>query len=441
MKRNYIVQIAGNEITLDAYVTAVFERTCKPSSTYPFPYTLPGLENCLNSTIIEYFLEQPFSYNRSVDFLDNLINIDKEGYKGVCYSFDKWIERIIKEPYFTTTGDKYSGRLVLRSNAGSAAADTDIIRFMCYLAVCHLKYGPSYASVTATEYFEMATALGSDEPARLKEFGSGSISRELTNYQDSTVSCEAIDALALIKLTIHEEAEPSYMQALEFINRLLRVDFPPNYAIEFSSPQQHWLPIDGLPRTGAHALAANVVAYPNLHPLLQAYANQAMRPNTWYTDLPDKDCAKPATFAVFALGLQSEAYFELVKSYMLGVDEEHQSVQENFTPVFLMKYGVTRQSLPVIISCLLSTQWHAHFPALTEQFRDAASLNLLLEFRADFPAYLDEQQEEDPEELADYLWEMVINALFGAEADRSALLAQTDETLRPLYEAIFLLEE
>jgi len=449
MKINYITTIEGNEAVLDKYVAAVFAGTCRAASTYPNPYQLAGYENCLDSPLIAYFLQQrPFVLATVIEFFEKLRKIDSNGFNGIHYPLDRWVEANIQQPAFINRGDKYRVDLVLKPDVDVASINPDYIKFMCYVAVCHMKFGPSYASVTANEFFGMATALGSDEVARLKKFGSGALPREVIEYKDDSVSCVANDAFATIKITVKKEAAESYQLALEYLNKLLQTDFPRSYAIEFSGPEKHWLPIKGLPKKGVNALFGNAVRYEYLHPLLLEYAELAMKPDEWYNNLDDEACAMPSTFAVFALGLVSEAYFGLVTKYMQVVDEEHQSIQEKFTAAFVAHFGITAASLPVFIYCLLSTQSHKHYPLFAEQFRTRENLALLLAAKRNFevylpkdsdelaPEYVDEDAAED-DGLAAYLWEDVASAIFGPEKTWQKQLSAASADLQPLYAELF----
>lgn len=444
MKINYITKIEGNEAVLDRYVEAVFAQTCKPAKIYPFPYQLAGYENCLDSPLIEYFLQRkPFVLEKAIEFFEKLRKIDKDGFNGIHYPFDKWIEATILKPFFTNAGNNWNVRLVLRPDVDTASINHDYIKFMCYLAVCHMKYGPSFASVTANRYFGMATGLGSDEVTKLKKFGSGELPQETTEYKDENLSCVANDAFATIKVTVKNETAESYQRVLHFINRLLQTNFPRSYSISFSSKQKSWLPIKGLPKKGVHALFANAVRYESLHPLLVEYAHLAMKTHEWYNNLESEDCAMPSTFAVFALGLQSEAYFGLVKKYMQNVDDEHQSIQERFTAAFVEKYGINEKTLPIFISCLFSTQSHKHYKLFAEQFSTPENLKLLLAERPNIWRYF--PKEDEPEQKAkgsskanDYIWEYVLYTVFGSQQQYQKLTQKASEELRPLYAALLV---
>ena len=451
MKRDYITAIEGNEEVLAKYVDGVFAGTCGVTSAYPNPYQLPGYPNCLDSPLIAYyFQQQPFVLHEAIEFVEQLRKLDKDGFNGIHYPLDKWLEATIRDPFFVNLGDKWNEQYVLRPGVDTTSVNPDHLKFMCYVAVCHLKFGPSFASVTANRFFEMATALGSDEVARLKKFGSGTLPREVTEYKDASVSCVANDAFATIKIVVKQEAAESYQQALGFLNKLLQTDFPRSYTIEFSGPEKHWLPIKGLPKKGVNALFGNAVRYESLHPLLVEYANLAMKPDEWYNNLESEDCAMPSTFAVFALGLVSEAYFGLVTKYMQTVDEEHQSIQTKFTLAFVERFGINKTTLPVFIRCLLSTQSHRHYKLFAEQFSTRENLELLLACKRNFVPYLPEEEQEElaPEFLDDgadteqqsliaYLWEDVLNAVFGSSTPTPKLLSAASEELQPLYATLF----
>ncbi len=449
MKIDYLTTIEGNEAVLAKYVEAVFAGTCTATNVYPNPYRLPGYPNCLNSLLVTYYLQQqPFALAKVTEFVERLRKIDKNGFNGIHYPLDKWVEATIRDPFFTNAGDKWHVQLVLKPGAAASAINPDYLKFMCYLAVCHLKFGPSYASVTANQFFGMATALGSGEVARLRKFGSGTLPREVTDYQSESVSCLANDAFATIRITVKEEAVESYRQALDFLIKLLQTDFPRSYAIEFSGPEKHWLPIRGLPKKGVNALFGNAVRYESLHPLLVEYANLAMKTHEWYTNLSDENCAMPSTFAVFGLGLVGEAYFGLITKYMQTVDEEHQAIQEKFTLAFVARFGLNKTTLPVFMHCLLSTQSHKHYPWFAEQFGTRERLELLLACKRNFGAYLPQDSDElapefvdgaaEEESLAAYLWDEVTHAIFGPEKARQKLLRAASADVRPLYSELFL---
>ena len=443
MDIDYIKQVEGNEAVLDKYVEAVFDGTCKASKIYPSPYQLPGYENCWNKPLIQYFMQQkPFVLERVMEFFEKLRKIDEYGFKGFDYELDLWVEDNIQKPFFNKIKiNFYTDEFNIKPEIDVAGINPDYVKFMCYVAIGNLKYGPSFAYVKANEYFKRATDLGSDEVEKLKKHGSGTLPKELTEYKDDGVSCVANDAFATIKITVKKETAESYRRVLQFLNALLPTDFPRSYSIEFSSKEKSYLPIKGLPKKGVHALFANAVRFPELHPLLVEYARLAMKTHEWYNNLNDEECAMPGTFAVLALGLESEAYFGLVQQYMQTVDEEHQSIQTKFTPAFVEKFGITEKSLPVFISCILSSQNHKPDKIFAAQFENRKNLELLQAYRQNFVRKRRFGAANDSKVLTDYMWESVLYTTFGPAKNYPKIISAAPEELQPLYTALLSNEQ
>ena len=320
----------------------------------------------------------------------------------------------------------------------------ELLSFLCYLAVSHIKYGPSYASVTANEYFDIVIELGSDEVEKLKKFGTGKLPKELTDYKDSDFTAKANDVFATINIKLNNETEESYGKALSFVNALLKSDFPKSYEIAFSSKNKELLPVKGLPKCGQNYLFAEAVKYPNLHKSILEYINLSKKEYEWYNNLEDENCAMPSTFAVFALGLQDEKYFETLIDYYQTVDEEHQSIQAKFTPAFLEKFGVTEKSIRVYINALLSMQEHPHNKAFIPYFAAENSLKLLLDSKENFTAYYFTDQDikeysdsgNDTQEMADYCWGSIMYTTFGKSKGFSKIVKELNEEQKALFEKL-----
>jgi hypothetical protein len=224
----------------------------------------------------------------------------------------------------------------------------------------------------------------------------------------------------------------------------LKTDFPKSFSIEFSALSQSVLPIKGLPECGQHHLFANAVKYPALHPQIVAYINLAKGKWEWYNNLEEEHCAMPSTFAVFALGLDNEKYFDIVIDYMRTVDDEHQSIQGEFVPVFVEKYGINSESVKVYINCIMSMQELPYNKVYLHQFTDEAGLNLLLDSKTNFAEYYftEEDMEEmedsgnDTDEIAGYIWERILYTTFGEKKNYEGILKQYPDKLKALFDKI-----
>lgn len=441
---NYLVKIEGNEALLEKFIEAIENDTVKVDKAYPNPYLLDTGEKFLLSAIIEYYFKtRTFSKELYISFFEKLRKLT--GFNSYYYSLGNQTEELIsatfervnkgKHKIFIPKTEEVLPKPVLTQN------EKELLSFLCYIAVSHIKYGPSYASVTANAYFDIVTELGSDEVEQLKKNGTGKLSKELTNYKDKDFTGKANDVFATIHIKLANDNEESYGKALRFLNELLKTDFPKSYEISFSSKEKELLPVKGLPKCGQNYLFAGAVKYPNLHKTILEYSNLSKKKYEWYNNLEDENCAIPSTFAVFSLGLQDEKYFDTLIDYYQTVDEEHQSIQQKFTPAFLEKFGINEKSIKVYISAILSMQEHPHSKAFVAYFTNEENLNLLLDSKQNFAKYYftDETLKEfsdsgnSAQEMADYCWESVMYTTFGQSKD----FAKISKTLNAEEKAIF----
>lgn len=256
--------------------------------------------------------------------------------------------------------------------------DQGEMELFLYTAVAILKYEPSYARDTGSEFLERAKELGSKHAARIMLEGSGSIAREYTQMANEVVECKANDVFATVTISVKQEGEECYAQAIRFLCQLLRAGFPKSYQIKLKSKEKQLLPIKGLAKSATHRFFANALAYPSLHPLLEEYAREAICEYEWYTDTEGEKNCMPGTYAVFGLGLADERYFPLVEHYMKQVDEEHQSVQNYFAEAFVEKHGVNARTIPTLTICLLHGTDSMKLK-IKEQVEEEANLAALLD--------------------------------------------------------------
>ncbi|WP_286971273.1 DUF6138 family protein [Flavobacterium sp. UBA4854] len=442
---NYLVKIEGNEALLEKFVKAIDNNTVKIDKAYPNPYVLDSGEKFLLDKIIEYFFQtRSFSKELYISFFEKLRKLN--GFDSYYYSLGKQTEKLV----FDTFGRVKKGNSNISKTEENLPKtiltenEKELLSFLCYLAVSHIKYGPSYASVTANEYFDIVTELGSDEVEQLKKYGTGKLSKELTEYKDKDFVGKANDVFAKISLKLITETEESYAKALNFVNNLLKSDFPKSFEISFSSKTKELLPVKGLPKCGQNYFFAGAVKYPNLHNGILEYIALTKTKYEWYTNLEAENCAMPSTFAVFALGLQDEKYFDTLIDYYKKVDGEHQSIHEKFTPVFLEKFGITEKSIKVFINAVLSMQEHPHNKTFVSYFTNENSLKLLLDSKENFVSdYFTEEDlkeysnsGENPQEMADYCWGSIMYTIFGQSEGFAKISKQLTDSEREIFEKL-----
>lgn len=443
---DYIVKIEGNEALLEQFIDAIESGNCMIAEEYPNPYMLPTGEKVLNSTVLEYFFQtRPFSKETYVGFCEKLRRLEKRGFNDYSYSLGNCLAGLVCNHFPQAKKTKWGiATNPTEEKMELTGLQKEILSFVCYVAVCHIKYGASYETVNAEEYFKVVTDLGSDEVARMKKYGTGNLPKQLTEYKDTFVSCKANDAFATIKIKALRESEETYAKALEFICNLLKTEFPKSYAFEFSTKIKNTLPIKGLVKNGIHYFFANAIQYPSLYPQIEAYARLAMCKWEWYNNMPDENCAMPSTFAVFALGLQNEQYFDLVIRYMELADGEHQSIQAKFTPAFLEKYGIRIDTLPVYIKCVMSMQEHPYNKVFQTYFNTAGALDLLLECKDNLESYFIAEELEDMEEsgndiqeMAEWIWDHILYTTFGNKQKQHKIQKDAPEELKAIYKKLF----
>ncbi|MCR4031964.1 MULTISPECIES: DUF6138 family protein [Flavobacterium] len=442
---NYLVKIEGNEALLEKFIEAINNDTIKIGEDYPNPYVLDSGERFLGSSVIKYFFQtRQFSKVLYVDFFEKLRKLSS--FKEISYTIGEWIKEHVTNKFFDVKKEHWEEIITKKTNSETSISEEEkeILSFVCYVAVCHIKYGASYESVTANRYFDMVTELGSNEVAELKKNGTGELPKEFTEYKDSDLTAKANDVFATIEIKLANDNEESYGKALTFINKVLQTDFPKSFEINFSSEGKELLPIKGLPECGQNYLFAGAVKYPNLHKSILEYIHLAKKEYQWYKNLEDENCAMPSTFAVFALGLQDEKYFETLIDYYQTVDEEHQSVQEKFTPVFLEKFGINEKSIKVYIHAISSMQEHLHDKVFVSYFSNEKSLKLLLESKENFAKYYFTKEDlkefsdgdTDVQEMVDCYWASVMYTTFGQNKGFAKIRETLSDEERTIFEKL-----
>ncbi|MDQ6530393.1 DUF6138 family protein [Flavobacterium sp. LHD-85] len=444
---NYLVKIEGNEALLEKFIEAIDNNTVKIDKAYPSPYVLDSGEKFLLSPIIEYFFQtRPFSKEFYISFVEKLRKLT--GFESYRYSLGLQAEELVFNSFERVKKGKYKIFIPKTKEELPKPILTEeqkeLLSFICYIAVSHIKYGPSYATVTANEYFDVVTELGSDEVEQLKKNGTGKIPKELTEYKDKDFVGKANDVFAKISLKLITETEESYAKALNFVNSLLKSDFPKSFEITFSSKEKELLPIKGLPKCGQNYLFGGAVKYPNLHKSILEYIDLTKKKYEWYTNLEAENCAMPSTFAVFALGLQDGKYFDTLIDYYQTIDGEHQSIQQKFTPVFLEKFGINERSIKVYINAILSMQEHPHNKAFISYFINENSLKLLLDSKENFISYYFTEEDlkeysdsgTNVQEMADYCWEGVMYTTFGEKKNFAKISKQLTNGEKEIFEKL-----
>lgn len=302
-------------------------------------------------------LLNPHFFAQKSDIIDPLIQrlndkhrTNRSRLEQWCYqytsAFKGWAEEQFLQPYFDRSGD-FGQAWLIKEGAMTSPPKADVMEFFLYAA---LQIGYKEPD-TRKAYLELAKQLGSEQAANYLQQGSG---RYESMRQGSLFQGKANDILQTIDLRILSEEEAAYREALDYVISLLEQGFPKGYKLTLRSKAKNVLPVKKLVKSQQHRFFANCLLYPGLFPRIAEYAEAAMEEFAWYGDVePGEKSAMPGTYAVFGLGLYSDAYYPLVQRYMELVDTEHQSVQDGYAEAFVEAHGLSVKLMPVLISILL----------------------------------------------------------------------------------------
>ena len=401
----------------------------------------PFLPNQLLERYLIGLLLKEFPCEDAVSVCDAMRRL--VGWEEICYTLEKYIEKQVQERFFLV-GERDDGFTVfppctVLPELRPEDVDEELLRFACYVAICHTVHGQSFESLTTEHILGLVSQLRPDMVKQLKTGGSGTLPKDIQQRKTEHFTASANDAFATIRITARDSTEECYAEILDYLCAVLeREEFPRSYSVEFRGKEKLYLPVPGLPKKGVNQLFACAVQHPNLHSSMEQYARLAMREFEWYQNLADEACAMPGTFAVFALGLEGEPWVPLVCDYLDLCDDEHSSLQEKFIHTFFKKYGFTAQTMPVLVHGVQSMQGMKPAKEFRTLIANEESLNALLEVKGHLEDYLPEENCQD-KRSQDFLWQDVLWGIWGQAAQNGGgkVIKAAPAELREQYQKIF----
>ena len=240
----------------------------------------PFLPDQLLERYLTGLLLKEFSCENAVSLCDAMRRL--AGWQEIRYALEKYIEKQVQERYFLV-GEREDGFTVfppctVRPELQTEDVDEGLLRFACYVAVCHTVYGQSFESLTTEHILGLVSQLRPDMVKELKTAGSGKLPPNIQKRKTKHLTASANDAFATIRITAKDSTEECYDEALDYLCAVLeQEEFPRSYSVEFRGKEKLYLPIPGLPKKGVNQLFACAVQHPNLHPAIERYARLAMR--------------------------------------------------------------------------------------------------------------------------------------------------------------------
>lgn len=418
---------------------------CENHSAYPTVVRNHNGTPFLPSQLLERYLSRlplkDFPYAEAVTFCDALRRL--AGWEEIRYQLEQYIEKQVQERCFLV-GERDDGFTVfppctVLPELRAEDVDEGLLRFACYVAICHTVYGQSFESLTTEHILSLVSQIRPDMVKQLKTAGSGKLPKDIQRRKTEHFTASANDAFAIIRITARDSTEECYAEILDYLCAVLsQEEFPRSYSVEFRGKEKLYLPIPGLPKKGVNQLFACAVQYPSLHVQMENYAILAMWEDEWYQNLADEACAMPGTFAVFALGLEGPKWWRLVCDYLDRCDDEHSSLQEKFIHAFFNKYGFTAQSLPVLVHGVQSMQHLQPAKEFRTLIANEESLDALLAVKRRFSAYLLPEENKDPKFRA-IAWQSLLWAIWGKNSENggSKVIKTAPKELKEKYQQVF----
>ncbi|SJZ62854.1 hypothetical protein SAMN04488128_101973 [Chitinophaga eiseniae] len=276
----------------------------------------------------------------------------------ITYALRRWAEDKFLPTFFNVHTPSWGlPEFILKAGDERPAPPEHLLDLLIYAGVTIIRFEPNYSRSTGVGFIEKAKELGSTKATQILKTGSGTFNKTDCQYKDADVNCIANDVFATFDISFKNETAAAYGKALDFICNLLEKDFPPSYEIKCKSKTKNLLPVKGLGKSGTQRFFANALQYPALFPQLEKYVQLAIRLEyEWYNDAEAEQCARPGTYAVFGLALADARYFPLLHQYLDKVDDEHQSVQNNFLATFIQQHGINAGTIPIIVDVLRCAQ-------------------------------------------------------------------------------------
>ena len=115
------------------------------------------------------------------------------GWEEIRYELEKYIEKQVQERCFLV-GEREDGFTVfppctVRPELRPEDVDEGLLRFACYVAVCHTVYGQSFESLTTEHILGLVFQIRPDMVKELKTNGSGKLPKNIQQRKTVHFTC------------------------------------------------------------------------------------------------------------------------------------------------------------------------------------------------------------------------------------------------------------
>ena len=151
----------------------------------------------------------------------------------------------------------------------TASVSENLLRFACYVSMCHTCDEQSVESRTTEHILGLVSQIRPDMVKELKANGSGKLPPNIQKRKTKHLTASANDAFATVRITARDSTEECYAEILDYLCAVLeQEEFPRSYSVECRGKEKIYLPIPGLPKKGVNQLFACAVQHPTLHPAI-----------------------------------------------------------------------------------------------------------------------------------------------------------------------------
>ena len=138
-------------------------------------------------------------------------------WQEIRYTLEKYIEKQVQERFFLV-GERDDDFTVFPPctvwpELRPEDVDEGLLRFACYVAVCHTVYGQSFESLTTEHILGLVSQLRPDMVKQLKTAGSGKLPKDIQQRKTEHFTASANDAFAAIRITAKDSTEECYSYA------------------------------------------------------------------------------------------------------------------------------------------------------------------------------------------------------------------------------------
>ena len=133
------------------------------------------------------------------------------GWEEIRYTLEKYIEKQVQERFFLV-GERDDGFTVfppctVLPELHPEDVDEGLLRFACYVAICHTVYGQSFESLTTEHILGLISQIRPDMVKELKTNGSGKLPPNIQKRKTKHLTASANDAFATIRITARDCGE------------------------------------------------------------------------------------------------------------------------------------------------------------------------------------------------------------------------------------------